>query len=55
MNPVPEKDPYEIQTVIETVSSDLIEDAPRTAICVIMREYNLDVDDVETAWEGFNV
>lgn len=55
MNPSQEKDPYEIQTVIETVAGDLIDAAPRTAICVIMREYNLDIDDVETAWEGFNV
>jgi hypothetical protein len=37
------------------VESDLAEEAPRTAICVIMKAYNLDVDDVEQAWAAFNV
>lgn len=47
-------DQYESQTLIETVESDLTEEAPLTAICVIMEAYGLDVDDVEMAWEGYN-
>lgn len=47
-------DQYELATLVETVESDLSDDAPRTAICVIMEAFSLDVDDVETAWASFH-
>jgi hypothetical protein len=46
-------DQYELATLMETVESDLADEAPRAAICVIMQAFSLDVDDVETAWTSF--
>jgi hypothetical protein len=46
MNPSPEKDPYELQDVIERVSDALIEAQPETAIIAIAVEFDVDLADL---------
>ncbi len=40
---MPEKDPYEVAEVIETVSDKLIENDPHAAILLLAREYEVDL------------